>query len=494
MFIKHRLLTVFVSATGVSLVVQALAFLRQLLIAAYFGIGRDFDGYVVVYAAATYAVFTFGAIFDSIAVPHLVRAREREGPEAARALAASIFRISIGLGVIASVLFLVAVPLLAPIIATGFSTVEKQELSGLAWYFLPWTLICLPYYAATARHKMEWQFNRVFAAEIIIIVVSIATLTLWHDDIGHLPLAYAAGYAVGLVQLVLGSDLVWPKGMLSQPSSRGVLRNIAELFGANQSGNFASVVDRHIQSFVPAGGVSAINYSAQLVTALGILLAFREVFVVPLAQELDRTAKLERLLCGLVLISIPLTGVVACLAPEIVTILFQRGRFDATATALTAQAVRINVLGLITGAVFMPLMRMFQILDRIHLMHILFLTLALSSALSGYLFVVALGLGVRGVAIMQVTSSAAMCLTAIWLLARCGIRPAWSRVAGYIVFASLASGAAFVVAAAAISGQENVLVRLIGGGLSYAMIIVVFYFMARPQLRGIAFGPESHPE
>ncbi|MGB8894070.1 MAG: hypothetical protein WCD13_07130, partial [Pseudolabrys sp.] len=122
------------------------------------------------------------------------------------------------------------------------------------------------------------------------------------------------------------------------------------------------------------------------------------------------------------------------------------------------------------------------------------LTLALSSVLSGYLFVVALGLGVRGVAIMQVTSSAAMCLTAIWLLARCGIRPAWSRVAGYIVFASLASGAAFVVAAAAISGQENVLVRLIGGGLSYAMIIVVFYFMARPQLRGIAFGPESHPE
>ena len=59
---------------------------------------------------------------------------------------------------------------------------------------------------------MEWRFNRVFAAEIVIIAVSIGALALWHDDIGHLPLAYAAGYAVGLLQLIIGAGLIWPKG------------------------------------------------------------------------------------------------------------------------------------------------------------------------------------------------------------------------------------------------------------------------------------------
>ena len=250
--LKHRLLAVFVSATGVSLVVQALAFFRQLLIAAYFGIGRDFDSYVVVYAVATFAVFTFGAIFDSIAVPHLVRVRDKDGTDAARALAAAIFRISVGLGGIASAIFLVAVPVLTPVIATGFSVPEKKGLAELAWYFLPWTLICLPYYAAAARHKMEWRFNRVFVAEIVIIAISIGALALWHDDIEHLPLAYAAGYMAGLLLLIVGAGLVWPKKKSAQPSLRGILRNMAELFGANQSGSLAGMVDRHIQSFVPA--------------------------------------------------------------------------------------------------------------------------------------------------------------------------------------------------------------------------------------------------
>src|SRR5262245_26936822 len=382
MLFKRRLLNAFVSAMGVSLVVQALAFLRQLLIAAYFGIGRDIDSYVVVYAVATFAVFTFGAIFDSIAVPYLVRVRDKDGTDAARALATATFRISIGLGAIASVLFLIAVPILTPIIATGFSAPEKKGLADLAWYFLPWTLICLPYYAAAARHKMEWRFNRVFSAEIVIIVTSIGALVAWHDDIERLPLAYTAGYMIGLLLLVVGAGLVWPEKKSAQQSLGDILRNMAELFGANQSGSVAGLVDRHIQSFVPAGGVAAVNYSAQLISALGGLLSFREVFLVPLAQEVDRTDRLERLLSGLVLVAVPLTGIVVCLAPEIVTVLFQRGRFDAEATAMTTQVLRINALGLTTSALFMPMMRMFQILDRIHLMHLLFLTLALSSAIT----------------------------------------------------------------------------------------------------------------
>jgi putative peptidoglycan lipid II flippase len=489
--IKHRLLNVFISATGVSLVVQVLAFLRQLMIAAAFGVGRDFDTYVVVYAVATFAVFTFGSIFDSITVPHLVRIREKEGAQASHALAASIFRISIGLGSIASALFLIAVPLLAPIVATGFSASERRDLTNLAWYFLPWTLVCLPYYAAAARYKMEWRFNRVFAAEIVIILVSIGALAMWHANIKYLPLAYGVGYAIGLVHLVIGSNLVWPKASGTKPSSRGVLRNIAELFAANQTGSLAGVVDRHIQSFVPAGGIGAINYAAQLTTALGGIMSFREVFLVPLAQEFDRTAKLERLLCGLVLVAIPLTGVVVCLAPEIVTVLFQRGHFDAAATKLTAQVLRINVFGLVSGAMFLPLLRMFQILNRIYVMHALFLTLALASALFGFLFVIILGLGVRGVAMMQVASSAVGCGVAIWLLARYGVRPAWQRVAGYFLYASLASGSAFAVAMAVLSGQDNVWVRIMVGGASYVCVIAVFYLIAKPKLQGVVFGVAS---
>jgi putative peptidoglycan lipid II flippase len=490
-FFKNRLLSTFVSATGVSLLIQALAFSRQVIIAASFGVTRELDGYVVIYAVATYAVFTFGTVFDWTAVPHLVRVRENEGPDAAFALALSLFRASLALGAVASVLFLILLPLLSPIVATGFAPAEKRNMTELAWYFLPWTLVYVPFYAVAARYKMEWRFNRVFAAEIVVIVVSIVVLALWHDDIRYLPIAYAAGYATALLLLLVGAGLLWPPRRQHRPRLGIVCRNIAELFVANQSSNISGIIDRHIQSFVPAGGVSAINYSAQVTNALAGLLTFRDVFAVPLAHEQDRAVKLERLLCGLALVATPLAGVVACLAPDVVAMLFQRGRFDASATTLTAQVLRINAIGVILGAMWFPLLRTFQIIDRINLTWLLYLSLAISSAIFGYLFVVELELGVQGVAMMQVASSAIVCLIAASLIDRCGIRLDWRRILGHLLFASLASGAAFLLASIAISGLENTLVRLAAGGGAYSLTIVGCYALARSQLRGIAFGAAS---
>ena len=130
-YFNNRFLGVAASAAGVTLAVQALAFGRQLLIANYFGLGRDFDAYVMVYTIATMLVFGFGAIFDSIAVPHLVRTRDKGGPQVALELARSIFRLSVWLGAGMSLVFLVGVPLLTPIFATGFSQGGRGVLAEL---------------------------------------------------------------------------------------------------------------------------------------------------------------------------------------------------------------------------------------------------------------------------------------------------------------------------------------------------------------------------
>ena len=488
MFPSSRLLRAFVSATGLSIAIQALAFVRQILIAASFGVTSALDGYVTVYAIATYAVFTFGAVFDWTAVPNLARVREREGLDSAVALAVLLFRISLVLGAVVSVLFMIAVPLLSPIIATGFAATEKKKLTELAWYFLPWTLVYVPYYAAAARYKMEWRFNRVFGAEIVTIIASIAVLALWHDNVHCLPIAYSVGYAAGLLQLLVGGGLLRLRAISSQPAVRTLLRNIGELFVANQSSNASSVIDRHIQSFVPAGGVAAINYSAQLTNTLASLLTFRDIFAVPLANDRNRENKLERLLCGLVLLAAPLAGIVVCFAADIVTIVFQRGRFDLAATEFTSEVLRISALGLVTGAIYFPLMRTFQIMDRINLTYVLFATLSVSTAAFGYLFVVALQLGVRGVALMQVASGPVVCFIAARLLQNCGLHLNWGRILRYLLFASLTSLVAFLVAAEIASVAEQPLMRLVAGGAAYGAVVAAAYSAAISQLREIVFG------
>jgi putative peptidoglycan lipid II flippase len=485
---ENRFLIFAASAAGVTLLVQVLAFLRQLLIAAFFGIGRDFDAYVMVYTMATIMVFTFAAVFDSIAVPHLVRTRENDGPEKALALARSIFRLSLWLGGGMSLVFLIAVPLLAPIFATGFSPDERSGLAKLAWYFLPWTLVCMPYYAAGARYKMEWRFNRVFAAEIVIVVVSIGFLALHHGDIHMLPLAYASGYGVGLVQLVVGAALWRRAGDVPSPPVRGVLRNIGEMFLANQSGGLSSLVDRHIQSYVAAGGIGAVNYATQIIASLSNLLTFRDIYMVPLTKRADRAERLERLLTGVLMVAVPLSGLVACFASDLVTVLLQRGRFDAAATALTADVLRIGALSIATSAITMPLYRMFQIVDRIHYAQVVNLCAVVSLAIFGYLFVITLGWGVRGVALMQLTSGVIGTILIARLVDRCGICLRWRTILGWLVLATCVSVVAYLASVAATSGLENIWLRLAIGGIVYGLVVLLCYFPARAQLRDIIFG------
>lgn len=485
---KNRFLTGAAIAAAVTVLVQVLAFLRQLLIAAYFGIGRDFDAYVLVFTVATMIVFAFSGIIDSIAVPHLVRTQQNDGPDAAQAFARSIFRLSIWLSGGLSLLFLIATPLLGPILAAGFSSQERAGLGRLAWYFLPWTLVAVPYYAAAARYKMEWRFNRIFAAEILVVVASTGFLLVRHGDISLLPLAYAFGYGVGLVHLSFDASLWCRRRTGKVPSAGGILRNVGEMLLANQTGGLSALVDRHIQSFLVPGGIGAVNYSSQLITAASSLLTFREIYMVPLSAEANRSEKLERLVGGLVLLAVPLAGFVACFAPEILTVLLQRGRFDSAATELTAQALRISAFGLVTSTIYLPLLRMFQILDRIRATYVLYLLVSLEYALFGYLFVVVLGLGVSGVALMQLTASGLSLSVAVFLLGRYGIRLSWRPMGGYFLLAALAAGIGSVAAIVSTTALEIPWLRLMAGGIAYGTVVLLCYLPARARLRDIAFG------
>jgi putative peptidoglycan lipid II flippase len=484
--IRSGFLRVLISAAGVSIVIQALALLRQLLIAAWFGVSRQIDIYVMAYTLATLAVFTFANIFDSVAVPHLVRLREREGIDAARALAATLVRGSLLLGIAATALLLVGTFLLAPVIATGFSPEERTELNWLMWSFVPWALICLPYYAHVAWYKAQWRFGQAFAADIVVVLVSIVVLVLWHGAVAAIPLAYAGGYAVGLIQLAVSARL-WRRHN-APPSSRAVFRNVGELYLANQSGSVGSLVDRHVQSYVPAGGIGVINYAAQIINTLVALLTFREIFVVPLAQQEDRTLRLERLICGLVLVSIPTTGLVMCFAPDIVTVLLQRGRFDQAATNLTGVVLRINAISLSIAAITTPLFRMFQIVDRIHLTYVTYFTSAVSLALFGYIFVGVLKLGVPGVAWMQVSSGFVGFATLVHLIGLCGIHLRWWRVTRYFLFAVAAGVGAYVAGHLAASPFENSWLRLVAGGSAFGLVVGGCYCLAYSRLHAIAFG------
>ena len=110
---------------------------------------------------------------------------------------------------------------------------------------------------------------------------------------------------------------------------------------------------RYFGSFLGAGGLASLNYSLRtmwsLVGLFGQALGVASYpFLADLAvkKEFGQMNQLARgVISRAIILIIPFSGVMAVVAPQIITVLFQRGQFDAAATAATAPVLGLYLVG-----------------------------------------------------------------------------------------------------------------------------------------------------
>lgn len=469
------------STVGISILQQFVGLARQALIAAYYGVSRDFDGYLVVYAVATIAVFNLSSVFDTVAVSRLVQTRQRDGEGAFWHASNRLLAQSAIAGLLLAGAFLVVLQLVLPIVAAGFAAAERSLVTELAFYFTPWLAIVIPYYAVSAHLKALWRFHWVFGAELLAIVISILALVAWHDSIVSLPVAYGVGYLGALIVLLAGRGFARGDASAIRPN---LLRGMANQYAANHTGTLAALVDRYFQSFLTAGGISALGYTGQIVNNLSSLLTFREIYVTPLATPEGRDEKLGRMMCGVVLLSVPIAGFVVTFSEPIVRILFQRGNFTPEATVLTAGVMQIMALSLVFTSVLAPMVRLFQILDRISYTYLLYLFSLAGTSLFQFILVFRLHWDVHGVAWANVANSAALTVFVALLVRHCGVLLNWRSVFAHAGLAAAITGAA-LAASFWIETRSGGLPAVILGSALYWGVIAAGYFLIRGRLRAI---------
>jgi len=476
---KPRFIQHVASTFGLAVVQQIVGLGRQVLIAALFGLSREYDQYLVVYSVATITVFGLQMVFDTVALSRLVRIRNNEGDSAFWRSSNRLFLQAVVGGMLFAVIMYVVVRVLLPVIAAGFSHTERESLKHLALYFMPWIVVIVPYYAASVHLKALWRFHWVFGAEIVAIVVSAVALWFWHDSIESLPLVFGLGYLAAFVILFLCRGV---HRSSAEIRPEGLLRGMANQHMANQVGSAGALVDRYFQSYLQSGGISALGYAGLIVNNLSSLLTFREIYVVPLSVEAGRNERLERMLQGVVLISIPCVFFVAEFANPIVTVLFQRGNFTAEAAALAGTVLQITAISLAISSILAPLERLFQILDRIAYSYIRYLVSLIGTAIFQYLLVFRFGWGVYGVAWAGLANSAVVTLVVIGLVRRCGVAINWRPVFANALFAAALAGVAAAISWPLIAGFSAV-VALALGGVVFGLIVGMGYFLARARLR-----------
>ena len=486
---KQKFFNAIVSAFGISVFTQFFGVIRQILVAAYFGISRGLDIYFMTYAMATLVIFAIGPIFDTVSVPHLVKTLEGKGRDAFKRLTGSIFSFSVGFAFVLGLIFILSVPIAVKVMAVGFSAEDKKAVMSMSFYFLPWAFIFLPYYALCSFYKSICHFNIIFLGEIVISVFSLLAIFVYHPSVRALPIAYFVGYFAAFTVLFIVSFKYFKRaGRIVTSEMKNIYRNFIELFGANQVGSLSSIVERFLQSFLPAGGISALAYSSQITTNASGLLSFRDIFMVPLSASKQRSEKLERAVIGLILVTMPIMLFCSYYAADIVNILFKHGKFDINAAETTASALSIYMLALLPSTAGVPAFRMFQVLDRIKNTAIIYLFGMLNFLILGSFFTFYLKAGIIGLAWTVVINSYLAQTLTFYLLYRYGIKVNLFRIIKYVGYSSFVS-----LLILAIAQMFHLTIKLsIGGffvvGFIYSLLILTAHLPIRKKIASIAYG------
>jgi putative peptidoglycan lipid II flippase len=428
---------------------KVLLFLRQMVIAAVFGLSAWLDAFFVATSFVAIFITVFGDIFDSAGIPSLVRVRETEGEAAFRALTGSIFLLAAIMGVGLTALMVLCSPL-ARRLVPGFPAESVGYLKENLLCLVPYALVFLPYHAIGSFFRSRRSFREYYVIELIVQAGSFLVVVGFASYPRVVPLSVSAGYVLGfLLFLQLGRRDFRYGGRLRGGEADVVRGAVARMLPVYLILYGLVIVDRYFASFLETGSVSALFYAFALATAVPTILNVENIFVTPLAEDTDRGILLTRILSGAVIVSLPIVLFLTAFGNEFVNALFQRGAFDARSTGVTAGALRYYVLGLPAYFGLPVCVRSLQIHRKFRwITAVSVLSVALNAGMN-YLLAFRFHMGVNGIALAASISMAAVFGICLLLVSRIRIRVRYREWAGIlpVVAAGLivATGAARVV-------------------------------------------------
>jgi len=356
-----RLLSAFLTVSLWTFVSRIAGFVRDVLIAAWLGTGPVAEAFLIAFSLPNmFRRFFAEGAFTTAFVP--LYAKKLQAGEDATAFARDAFAGLATLLIVFTLLAQAAMPLLVLAMAGGFWGDERFDLAVL------YGRICFPYILFISLAAL---LSGVLNASGRFVAAAATPTLLNLGFIGAMLMAAHAGWPMGdtLAWAVPVSGagqlaLLWwaaaragflPR--LQRPRLTPEMKRLAIIAGpAMLAGGVVQInllVGRQVASFFD-GAVAWLAYADRLYQLpLGIVgIAIGVVLLPDLSRRLraDDTeggrASYNRATEFALVLSVPAAVALVVAAPPIVSVLFERGAFDAADTAATALAVAVYGLGL----------------------------------------------------------------------------------------------------------------------------------------------------
>ncbi|MHC1752832.1 murein biosynthesis integral membrane protein MurJ [Humidesulfovibrio sp.] len=342
-------LTVF-TLTGLG---RAVALGKEVLVAALFGVSGLLDAYVLALLLPSFLANILGGSFSAVLVPALGKAAAgTQGAERARQLLGRALTAQVLLTG-AAMLALAALPITAlQALAPGATPERLALIKTMQLALLPLCAFSSLAHVLGASLNYQGDFKSPPLLAMLGALATILAIALLHLPLGVQALVAGANIGAGLECALLAwlarrswgpvfRGLRWGSLRAETPA---LLRNWAVLaLGASLLG-LSPFIDNAIATTLGEGSVSALSYAWKLPSGLAGLLGLTlSTVLLPYftgivhgadAQELP--ALCRRMVKRLALLSAPLAVAGIAASPYLVSLLFQRGRFDAQAAELVS--------------------------------------------------------------------------------------------------------------------------------------------------------------
>lgn len=392
-----------------SLLTKFLVLLQSVVVTAFFGVQTQTDILFYVNSLILLVVTFVGAVNQSVFVPNIIRIREQESEKSASTFISFLFCVYAGFSAVVCVVFAIwPVPILN--LLSGFAAQTLQDNLSIIYLLSPVLFFSVLNMLITDIFTAYKKFVFTMFVDMLKNLTVIAILVFPGADVGVERLALGmlvANIVQFLVLLVMMAKVIHIVPRIRYFKLDAKIRvNTGYVIVAQASTMVAGTLLYKITSGYSSGVYSAMDLAQKINTVFYTVVVVQFSLVVGVTLiEIYQRREYEQLnnyyqqyfLAGLMLIT-PISMFCSANANEIVSLLLQRGAFDAQAADITANFFRIFVLILPFRFLdaFSQRLIIVRQLQRLSLFYMVLnnlLILALTAALSPYLGYVGYPLG-----------------------------------------------------------------------------------------------------
>lgn len=495
-FIKSNIIV-----TAISLLSVGINFVSQMVLAYFFGAGSERDAYFSAVVIPTYVVTLFLGSFTVVMLPFYVEYKRNNVSENTKKLISSAFGLcSTLLMAIAIAGFLFSRDIVS-LVAPGFSP-DQLYLTGQLFEILIFSIIfqALTSFLSIFYHT-EGSFVLPAVSPVLVPVVSLLfVISFANYGIKSLAVGTLVGSAIGmfvLLRKVLIDISIKHFCNFLNPETLKLLKLSLPLFVSGAVFRLTTVAERIIASELPAGSISYLGYSSQIYLLLaGIASGSIATTFYPLMSEAwsegnrsmlnDYLSKGVRLI---LFITLPIAAILVALSYPIIEILFERGAFDAEATAAVSKALSILMGAFIFGSLGNIIVKLFYITKKTVSISVICIVEVLVYVVVGY--TLSRHYSYVGLAIALTISTGVTILFSVVALSRSKVTTFTSMYVDVIklfIAAALCGLAGKVMfEAAGQLGLDLIIKTALGGLVSLiTYLIIITYVMKFPEARNVA--------